>query len=127
MRLIKLSWPVFLGLAPAASLAETLLASHYNGNIYSLSLSTDGGAGKLSIQQSLRAGGRMPSWLTLDPQSNFVYVTDETTFGNPVLTQLVVNDDGKLEVAATGPANGGELHSCLYGGSDGNSFLAAAE
>ncbi|KAL1856892.1 hypothetical protein VTK73DRAFT_8215 [Phialemonium thermophilum] len=117
----------FLALLPVA-LAANLLVSHYSGNLYSLSLGTEGGGnGTLSIQQTLRAGGVMPSWLTLDAASGSLYVTDESNFGGSSLTQLSVSADGTLQTGAVARASGGELHSCLYGGSDGKGFLAAAE
>lgn len=108
-------------------LGANLLVSHYNGNIYSLSLTTNGASGTLAIKQTLKAGGSMPSWLTLDSANGIVYVTDESTYGSPVLTSISVSADGALKVLAAPKSNGGELHSTLYGGSDGKGFIAAAE
>jgi hypothetical protein len=108
-------------------LGANLLVSHYNGNLYSLSLTTSGATGTLSIKQTLRAGGSMPSWLTLDSTSGTLYVTDESSYGSPVLTSVAVAADGTLRTASTARSNGGELHSTLYGGSDGKGFIAAAE
>jgi hypothetical protein len=108
-------------------LGSNLLVSHYNGNLYSLSLTTSGAAGSLSIKQTLRAGGSMPSWLTLDSATGTLYITDESSWGNPVLTTVSVSTDGTLKTATTARSNGGELHSTLYGGSDGKGFIAAAE
>jgi hypothetical protein len=110
-----------------AALGANLLVSHYNGNLYSLALTTSGAAGSLSIKQTLRAGGSMPSWLTLDSASGTLYVTDESTYGSPVLTSVSVANDGSLKSASTARSNGGELHSTLYGGADGKGFIAAAE
>ncbi|OIW29380.1 3-carboxy-cis,cis-mucoante lactonizing enzyme [Coniochaeta ligniaria NRRL 30616] len=110
-----------------AALGANLLVSHYNGNLYSLSLTTSGAAGSLSIKQTLRAGGSMPSWLTLDSAAGTLYVTDESTYGSPVLTTVSVAADGTLKTASTARSNGGELHSTLYGGADGKGFIAAAE
>jgi len=104
-----------------------LLVSHYNGNLYSLSLATSGSAATLSIKQTLRAGGSMPSWLTLDSATETLYVTDESTYGSPVLTTVSVAADGTLKTVSTARTNGGDLHSTLYGGTDGNGFIAAAE
>jgi hypothetical protein len=69
----------------------------------------------------------MPSWLTLDSASGTLYVTDESTYGSPVLTSVSVANDGSLKSASTARSNGGELHSTLYGGADGKGFIAAAE
>lgn len=110
-----------------AALGANLLVSHYSGNLYSLSLTASGGTGTLAIKQTLRAGGSMPSWLTLDSATGTLYVTDESTYGSPVLTTVSVASDGTLKTLATARANGGEVHSALYGGSDGKGFIAAAE
>lgn len=69
----------------------------------------------------------MPSWLTLDSATGNLYVTDETSYGSPVLTSLSVAADGSLKVTGTARTPGGEIHSTLYGGSDGRGFIAAAE
>ncbi|RKU44040.1 hypothetical protein DL546_005382 [Coniochaeta pulveracea] len=69
----------------------------------------------------------MPSWLTLDRDGGKVYVTDESTYGSPVLTVVPVSADGTLGSPTTARANGGAVHSILYGGSDGKSFIATAE
>ncbi|KAJ9132580.1 3-carboxy-cis,cis-mucoante lactonizing enzyme [Coniochaeta hoffmannii] len=110
-----------------AALGANLLVSHYNGNLYSLALTTSGATGSLTIKQTLRAGGTMPSWLTLDSATGKLYVTDESTYGNPVLTTVSVAADGTLSTVSTARSNGGELHSTLYGGADGKGFIAAAE
>lgn len=108
-------------------LGASLLVSHYTGNLYSLNLATNGATGTLSIKQQLRAGGSMPSWLTLDSAAGKVYITDESTYGSPVLTTVPVSADGTLGTPSTAKANGGAVHSSLYGGSDGKGFIATAE
>lgn len=119
--------------APAATTA-TLLASHYSGTLYTLTLTLSGnatgaaaGSGKLAVTSSLRAGGSMPSWLTLDSASRTLYVTDEISWtGSASLTQLSVGAaDGVMKVIATAKTTGGELHSGIYGEKGG--FLAVAE
>ncbi len=115
---------VLLGLVPVPALAATLLVSHYNGNLYSLTLS----GSKLSVTSSVKACGGMPSWLTLDAEGKTVYCTDESGAGSgSTLTALSVSDTGALKVSATTRTPGGELHSTTYGGSDGKGFLAVAE
>lgn len=110
-----------------SALAANLLVSHYSGNVYSLSLTTSGETGTLAIKQTLRAGGVMPSWLTLDSEAGKLYVTDESSWGSPVITELSVTPDGTLAPVVTASTTGGDLHSCLYGGSDGKGFIATAE
>jgi len=116
---------VLLSMLPATVLgASSLLVSHYNGNLYSLALSD---AGKLSVTGQVKGAGAMPSWLTLDSTAKTVYCTDEATNGSPVLNSYSVDGSGKLTLKASARSPGGELHSTLYGGSDGKGFLAAAE
>lgn len=69
----------------------------------------------------------MPSWLTLDSATGTLYVTDESTNGSPVLTTVTVAADGTLKTVSTARSNGGDVHSVLYGGTDGKGFIAAAE
>ena len=109
--------------------AAQLLVSHYSGNLYSLNLTATGnnGAQQLAITSTLRAGGGMPSWLTLDPSDRTLYATDETQYGNPVLTALAVQADGTLRSTSAPRSPGAELHSALYSGSGGKKFLATAE
>ncbi|KAK3686116.1 Lactonase, 7-bladed beta-propeller-domain-containing protein [Podospora appendiculata] len=113
--------------ALGATAAANLLVSHYNGNLYSLSFTQNSATGQLAVKQTVKAGGSMPSWLTLDSDSGNLWVTDESTYGSPVLTQLQVASDGTMKVTGTLKSNGGEVHSALYGGSDGKGFIAAAE
>jgi hypothetical protein len=123
MASIKSSLSAALCVLPAV-LGQNLLVSHYNGNVYSVSFSGTA----LAIKSQIKAGGQMPSWLTLDAASGSVWVTDESTGGsNKQMYQLTVGSDLSLKSSGTSKANGGELHSCLYGGSDGKGYIAAAE
>jgi hypothetical protein len=108
-------------------LSASLLASHYNGNVYGLALTTSGSSGSLAIKQTLRTGAAMPSWLTINSDTGDLWVTDESTYGSPMMTQLSVSADGSIKTVATARTSGGAVHSCLYGGVDGKGFLAAAE
>ena len=111
-------------LLPTSASAASLLVSHYNGNLYSLSLN----GGKLSISSQVKACGGMPSWLELDSGSKTVYCTDESgATGGSTLTALSVSDSGAMKVSATAKSPGGEVHAGLYGGSNGKGFLAVAE
>lgn len=121
-----------LACAPSSGArAATLLVSHYSGTLYTLTLtgnsSSSSGSAQLAITSQLRAGGTMPSWLTLDSESRTVYVTDEAGFsGSASLTQLSVSaTDGTMRVTGVARTTGGELHSGLYGEKGG--FIAVAE
>ncbi|KAH8879548.1 putative isomerase YbhE [Thozetella sp. PMI_491] len=124
MASLRLSVSAFLCALPGA-FGANLFVSHYNGNIYSLSYT---GPSSLKVTHTLKAGGQMPSWLTYDSAARILYITDESgATGGSTLTAVSAAADGSLKVSATGRSNGGELHSTLYGGSDGKGFLAAAE
>lgn len=126
----KSSLSALLCLVPAVSLAATsnLLVSHYNGNLYTLTLTTGSGTPSLAVTSSVKACGQMPSWLTLDKEGGMVYCTDESGANTgSTLTALTVAANGALKVSGTDKTPGGELHSTLYGGSDGKGFIAAAE
>jgi hypothetical protein len=69
----------------------------------------------------------MPSWLTLDSASGNLYCVDEAEYGSPVLTNLAVGSDGTVKSVVTARSTGGELHSSLYGGSNGKGYIAVAE
>lgn len=125
----KSSLSALLCLLPATALATTanLLTSHYNGNLYTLSLTT-GDTASLAVTSSVKACGQMPSWLTLDKAGETVYCTDESGANTgSTLTALSVGANGVLKVSGTDKTPGGELHSTLFGGPNGTSFLAAAE
>lgn len=121
------SWLGASCLFPGTVLGANLLVSHFSGSIYSLSLTTNNGTGQLAITSTLRAGGRTPSWLTLDSATGNLYVTDEAEYGAPVLTTLKVNNDNSVQLVGTAPTSGGGVHSELYGGNDGRGFFAVAE
>ena len=122
------STAVCLALLPATALGQSLLVSHYNGNLYSLTLTVNGGTGKLAVTSSIKACGQMPSWLTLDAEAKTLYCTDESGANiGSTLTALSVGADGSLKVTATARSPGGEVHSGLYGGSNGKGFLALAD
>ncbi|KAA8644197.1 hypothetical protein EYZ11_004684 [Aspergillus tanneri] len=113
--------PLLCSLASAAH----LYATHYSGSVYTLSL--DGHS--LSIASSVDGCGPMPSWLTLDPESNLVYCSDESgdASSNGSLHSLAIGEDGSLsEVAKTGAAPGGGVYSVVYSGDNGAKYLAIA-
>jgi hypothetical protein len=125
MFLRVLPWAALLSLLPAAASAEsTLFVSHYNGNLYTLTLSD---SRALSISSQVSSGAGMPAWITLDFEGKKLYVPDEAGRGAPKMGQFSIGAGGKLTMTGQVQTPGGELHSDLYGGSDGKGFIAAAE
>lgn len=120
-----------LSISPAA--ATTLYASHYNGNVYSLSLESSENNNEknysLSPASSLRTCGSMPSWLTFDPSDRILYCSDEPSdesSDSGTLTALSASQDGKLtEVAKTSTVVGG-VSSVIYNGANGAKHIAIA-
>lgn len=112
-----------LGLLAKTATAARLLASHYNGQIYTLDLTSNG---SLSIVSSMPSGATLPSWLEFDEGESVVYITDESWFGSGTLVYLALARDGTLTPTGATGTGGGEIHCSLYGGEDGNKFLAVA-
>ena len=112
-----------LSLLPAIE-AATLFVSHFEGSVYTLSLSDD--ASELTVASQVQPGG-MPSWLTLDSTASTLYVTDESWLGGTKISAWSVGEGGELTAAGETPTEGGEIASCLFGGEDGESFIAAAQ
>lgn len=103
-----------------------LFASHFSGHIYTLSFSSE--SSSLTIISEIKAGGIWPSWLLLDPDAGTLYVTDENSWSNPILTSLQVENNGTLSpIATVASKNGGDVHSTFYGGADGKGFIAVAQ
>ncbi|KAK3116437.1 hypothetical protein LTR53_003230 [Teratosphaeriaceae sp. CCFEE 6253] len=91
-------------------LAERLFASHYTGKIYTLSYErSSSSTGTLSNEASTAGCGKMPAWLTLDRSSRTLYCFDES-YGSGVVK-----------------TSGADVHGWLYGGPQGEGFLAMAE
>lgn len=103
--------------------AATLLASHFEGTLYTLTL-TD--STELTVASQVEVGG-MPSWLTLDTAGSTLYVTDESWLGGTKLSTWSVGEGGELTAAAEVATEGGEIHSCLFGGQNGEGFIAAPQ
>lgn len=111
--------------------AQTLYATHYSGNVYTLSLNTnktDNDPNKsLTVNSAQDICGDMPSWLTLDSATGVLYCSDEsgnaTTPGS--LTALSVAQ-GKLEEMVQVTDVGAGVNSAIYHGEQENQFLAVA-
>ncbi|KAI6361171.1 hypothetical protein MCOR25_006542 [Pyricularia grisea] len=112
-----------LSLLVATTAAQSnLVASHFNGNVYSLAFS----GSQLTLKQTLKAGGTWPAWVTYDNDTRTVYVNDEAGWIAPTITALSVSADGTLAQTAAARSNG-EVYSGLYGGADGKGFIAVVQ
>jgi 6-phosphogluconolactonase (cycloisomerase 2 family) len=113
--------PFFISLAAATN----LYATHYNGNIYTLSLDS---RNSLSITSSLKTCGDAPSWLTFDSSTRTLYCSDHSgnASTNGSLSSYSVDKDGKLTELAKTSDVGAAVHSIIYGGKHGAKYLAVA-
>lgn len=100
--------------------AATLYATHYSGEIYTLSLDhvSANDSYALSLASSKRTCGSMPSWLTFDASAGILYCSDETgdTGASGGLFAYSVGEDGGLSEVARTEAPGGGVSSLVYGG-----------
>lgn len=113
---------LFISLAAATS----LYATHYDGNIYTLSFDS---GNSLSITSSLKTCGDAPSWLTFDSSTRTLYCSDHSGNGtiNGSLSSYFVNQEGKLTELAKTVDVGSAVHSTIYGGKHGREkYLAIA-
>ncbi len=115
-----------ISLVPAA-LSATLLASHYNGQIYTLSLTTSGTNGSLAITSQATGCGTTPGWLELYSDTKTLYCFDESWQGSGFIASYSVGPDGKLSLTSQLTTTGNDVHGLLYGGPDGRSFVATAQ
>ncbi|KAK3380952.1 Lactonase, 7-bladed beta-propeller-domain-containing protein [Podospora didyma] len=116
-----------IGLAPSV-LGVNLIASHYTGGIYTLSLTTtDNTSGKLSISSQANGCGTTPGWLELYSDSKKLYCFDESWGGSGYITEYSVGNDGKLTIGSQLKTTGNSVHGQLYGGPEGKSFVATTE
>ncbi|KAJ5964161.1 uncharacterized protein N7479_004037 [Penicillium vulpinum] len=103
-----------------------LYATHYDGNIYTLSYD---GANSLSISSSLKTCGDGPSWLTFDSPTRTLYCSDHSGNAsmNGLLSSYSVSRDGSLKELANTVDVGAAVHSTIYGGKDAHKkYLAIA-
>lgn len=113
-------------LSPPSPGPAHLWATHYNGNVYTLTL--DGT--QLSLTDTLKTCGDMPSWLTLDTETRVVYCSDESGTADPSthgsLTAYHAARDGTLHEFAHTWTVGGGVNSVIYEAGMGEKFLAIA-
>lgn len=108
-------------------LGVNLIASHFAGGIYSLSLTTTGTSGTISVTQQTTGCGSTPGWLELYSDSRKVYCFDESWSGRGQHAEFNIGSDGRLTLASSLSVSGNSVHGTLYGGSDGRGFVATAE
>ena len=112
--------------ASALSPPSRLWATHYNGNVYTLTFAE----GKLSLTDTLKTCGEMPSWLTFDAESRVLYCSDESGSADPgmhgSLTAYQAAADGKLTPIATTQTVGGGVSSIIFEAGEREKFLAIA-
>ncbi|KAK3632008.1 hypothetical protein LTR56_016601 [Elasticomyces elasticus] len=95
---------LFYSLLAAISLvgfssAETLFASHYSGQIYTLDLAKSGSAYSLSVASKITGCGALPAWLTYDAAGSMLYCSDETFSGGASISSFKADSKGVLSNA----------------------------
>lgn len=105
------------------AVAEKLIASHFSGDIYTLSLSDNG---TLSIVGSVSSGAEMPTWLAYDAKTGDLVVPDESWSGAGVMSQFSVSKSGTVTPVASAATLGGDVHGTFYHTADGGTFVATA-
>jgi Lactonase, 7-bladed beta-propeller len=121
---------VFAGFAllPTAFAASaTLLASHFSGAVFTLSLNTQGNNGTLAITSAAGGCGSTPTWLQYYGDTKKLYCWDESWQGYGTIAEYNVSTDGSLVVTGQAKTTGNDVHGTLYGGPSGRSYLAAVE
>ena len=115
-----------MALAPG-TLGATLIASHFAGGVYTLSLANSNSSGTLSITSQTTGCGATPGWLQLYADSRTLYCFDESWLGSGNSAEYTVANDGRLTSTGQLKTTGNSVHGTLYGGSDGRGFVATAE
>ncbi|KAJ5929196.1 hypothetical protein N7454_007044 [Penicillium verhagenii] len=107
--------------------SSRLWATHYNGNVYTLSLS----GSNLSIADTQKTCGAMPSWLTFDSESRILYCSDENGTSDPsthgsLSAYRVDGPGGQLAQIAKAETVGGGVNSVIYEAGKGEKYIAIA-
>jgi hypothetical protein len=119
-----------LSLLPTVFAAtSTLLASHFSGAIFTLSLNTQGnnGTGTLGITSAAGGCGTTPTWLQYYSDTKKLYCFDESWQGYGTMAEYNVSSDGSIVVNGQAKTGGNDVHGTLYGGPMGRSFIATVE
>lgn len=105
--------------------ATNLFATHYDGNIYTLSFDSEN---SLSITSSLKTCGDAPSWLTFDSSTRTLFCSDHSGNAtvNGSLTSYSVDQDGILVELGNTQDVGAAVHSTIYGSKHNRKYLAVA-
>ncbi|KAI8626372.1 putative isomerase YbhE [Xylariaceae sp. FL1651] len=119
MPFLKTLLPAVLAL-PAHVLGVSLLASHYTGKIYSLTLNNS----TLTVTSSATGAGNLPSWLSYNSSSKTVYSADEDWNGSGTLASFTVGSTGVLTQTGKLTSSGASVYGTPYAG--GN-FFATVE
>ena len=106
--------------------AETLFASHYSGQVYTLQLTNNSGVFSLAASSNVTACGGLPSWLTYDAVGKALYCSDETFSGSGSISSFSADVNGRLTLTGKALAPTGGVANTLYGGPNGRSFIAIA-
>jgi 6-phosphogluconolactonase (cycloisomerase 2 family) len=108
------------------AMGATLIASHFSGGLYTLSLTGANDSGTLAIT-SQATGCGMPGWTEFYSDSRQLYCFDESWFGSGSIVEYSVANDGRLSVTSQAKTGGNSVHGVLFGGEDGRSFVGTAE
>lgn len=117
----------FAILPTAFATSATLLASHFSGAIFTLSLNTQGSNGTLSITSAAGGCGTTPTWLQYYSDTKKLYCVDESWQGYGTMAEYNVSSDGSLVVTGQAKTTGNDVHGALYGGPLGKSFIATVQ
>ncbi|KAF5863274.1 hypothetical protein ETB97_010396 [Aspergillus alliaceus] len=109
---------------PTFSIAATLYATHYDGNVYRLSLEGEGDKVSLKQTQALQTCGKALSWLTVDLEHGLLWCSDEPSSGS--LTSLEIGNDGAMKEMVKVAAPNGGVDSIIYPGENGKNYLSIA-
>ncbi|KAJ5635670.1 uncharacterized protein N7484_008983 [Penicillium longicatenatum] len=104
-----------------------LWATHYNGHVYTLTLS----GSNLSIADTQKTCGAMPSWLTFDSESKILYCSDEDGTSDPsthgsLTAYRVDGHGGKLAQIAKTKTVGGGVNSVIFEAGKKDKYIAIA-
>ncbi|MCJ1445579.1 MAG: hypothetical protein MMC23_006084 [Stictis urceolatum] len=117
---MHLSTALSLFISSDLALAATLWATHYDGTVSKLSLGSSG----LTLAAQEKTCGSQPSWLTYDASTKTLYCVDEFNYGGTLSAYDI--SSGSLVQTAKANIIGNGVHSGLYGGPSGDSFMAIA-